>query len=328
MKVPAIFIVGKDDKITPPRKVEALYNLYKGTPKKYLIVEGEHHSEREPADINYAIAFIEANINFKYVSNSIVPFFPTNNLASNKLKKDYRKNQSNPNNTHQGGGLQGVSRGQGLDKIPLGSPMYQSERNNDYNHHQDENQNPLEKSGWDEFTDITSIGWHKTKMWGSEVGEKISHTWTNIFGGCGQIQTVDMHEEDAYDQGSGGNLRKPKFGPNKFKISVSEKVVGDTEGFDNIDEFARQKYPNHMVQSDYGRNMVQSDYGHYYQQDDLFEDSSKYRQGPNSPNEIMTQPHNRNDMNNSFVSDQTGSQNYYHNNNHQTNIMPPPGCQS
>jgi cephalosporin-C deacetylase-like acetyl esterase len=50
VKVPALFNVGDEDLITPNEKVFSIYKSYQGAPKKFLVVQGEHHTERDNGD--------------------------------------------------------------------------------------------------------------------------------------------------------------------------------------------------------------------------------------------------------------------------------------
>ena len=58
--------MGNEDKITPYEKVNNVYQLYKGKPKRFMIVDGEHHSERDNLELNFAVSFVESNISNTY----------------------------------------------------------------------------------------------------------------------------------------------------------------------------------------------------------------------------------------------------------------------
>jgi fermentation-respiration switch protein FrsA (DUF1100 family) len=48
--IPAVFIVGKDDKLVLPGRVKEIYDIYKG-PKYYHLVNGEHQNARSEDEI-------------------------------------------------------------------------------------------------------------------------------------------------------------------------------------------------------------------------------------------------------------------------------------
>lgn len=55
---PALFIIGKKDKLVAPKRVEQMYKLWGGRDKQITYSEGEHASEREPQLLEQAMAFI------------------------------------------------------------------------------------------------------------------------------------------------------------------------------------------------------------------------------------------------------------------------------
>ena len=50
-EAPCIFIVGKNDPLVPPERVNQIYEAYKGVPKEIMVIEGSHSSSRQLSDI-------------------------------------------------------------------------------------------------------------------------------------------------------------------------------------------------------------------------------------------------------------------------------------
>ena len=61
--VPGLFLVGKDDPLVLPSRVEEMFNAYQGKPKDMMIIEGTHSSGRSSSDIEKAFKKIEQVFN-------------------------------------------------------------------------------------------------------------------------------------------------------------------------------------------------------------------------------------------------------------------------
>lgn len=61
--VPALFMVGKDDRLVLPSRVEEMFTAYRGSPKDLMLVEGSHSSGRSQAEIEKAFTYIERLFN-------------------------------------------------------------------------------------------------------------------------------------------------------------------------------------------------------------------------------------------------------------------------
>lgn len=61
-KIPALFMVGREDIITPPGEVKVIYEKYGADSKEYFLIDGEHHETREDKDIDYGIKFVKKYI--------------------------------------------------------------------------------------------------------------------------------------------------------------------------------------------------------------------------------------------------------------------------
>lgn len=60
INVPCYFMVAEGDKLALPEKVKLLHDGYKGTPKKYVIIGGEHSSIRTDQEIERASEFLQS----------------------------------------------------------------------------------------------------------------------------------------------------------------------------------------------------------------------------------------------------------------------------
>lgn len=56
--VPCMFIVGKEDRLVYPRRVQEIFNAYLGKQKSILSSAGDHSSEREPHIIRQCFAYV------------------------------------------------------------------------------------------------------------------------------------------------------------------------------------------------------------------------------------------------------------------------------
>lgn len=56
--VPCVFIVGKEDRLVYPRRVQEIFNAYLGKQKSILSSSGDHSSEREQHIIRQCFAFV------------------------------------------------------------------------------------------------------------------------------------------------------------------------------------------------------------------------------------------------------------------------------
>ena len=83
---PALFIVAREDVITPECEVRKMYKKYKSEEKQFYLIDGEHHSSREWEEIEYGIEFMKKHIN-KVIVNK------RKSLASGiQLGQDFRIN--------------------------------------------------------------------------------------------------------------------------------------------------------------------------------------------------------------------------------------------
>ena len=103
--VPALFIVASDDVITPPQKVQSIFNMYNGAPKRLILVDGEHHTERAKFDLACSNAFVEENIGFVFERDSIEPDLnppplPISPKMSKKRDGDERMRSLERNSVH------------------------------------------------------------------------------------------------------------------------------------------------------------------------------------------------------------------------------------
>lgn len=62
-RLPALFMVGKEDIITPPDEVKKIHNKYGADSKEYYLIDGEHHETREDTNIEHGIQFVKSHIN-------------------------------------------------------------------------------------------------------------------------------------------------------------------------------------------------------------------------------------------------------------------------
>lgn len=185
VRVPAQFIVANDDKITPHEKVQSMYKIYKGNPKRFLIVEGEHHTERDKIDLNFSINFVEGNIGFRLEDReSYVP--PQPKAAKDRFKK------TNAANTNH---LNGVSRGQGLEKIP-GYKRNCSDSDSEEEGFWGKVGKGFKK-GWNNTVEGTSKGWGWTKEKWNDISDSfVNDVSPKLFGGCGCVDNVDTKNQD------------------------------------------------------------------------------------------------------------------------------------
>lgn len=58
IKLPAFFMVGKDDMLAKPVRVKELYDKYAGDDKQFFLIEGTHQSTRDQIVVKKAVAFI------------------------------------------------------------------------------------------------------------------------------------------------------------------------------------------------------------------------------------------------------------------------------
>ena len=263
IRVPAQFIVGNDDKITPNEKVQSMYQMYKGQPKRFLIVEGEHHTERDLMDLNFSINFVEGNIGFKLEDRESY-VAPQIKAAKDRFK---RPNVGNRN-------LQGVSEGRGgLEKVPGFK--------NDDSSSEDEGfwgkvGNSIKK-GWNEVVEGTDKGWDWTKeKWNNIATSVINDSNGKIFGGCGCVDNVDTKNQgesyfnrDSIDSNQTdhqgglpehtltqsiypGQLRSPAFTPNQ-DICVTERSHKNNQDRNNRISHIRSREKLDLDQSFMGR---------------------------------------------------------------------------
>jgi esterase/lipase len=58
IRLPAFFMVGKDDVLAKPVRVKELYDKYAGEEKQFFLIEGTHQSMRDQVVVKKAVAFI------------------------------------------------------------------------------------------------------------------------------------------------------------------------------------------------------------------------------------------------------------------------------
>ena len=71
IEIPAHFYVTKNDKIAVPKKVRNLFKEYKGTPKKFTLLEGEHNSVRMPEFYQNGAKFLREVLKTKGQQNRL-----------------------------------------------------------------------------------------------------------------------------------------------------------------------------------------------------------------------------------------------------------------
>ena len=220
-RVPAIFLVGRQDVITPPQMVQNLESIYGGQPKKFLIVDGEHHTERTNRDIEFAKMFIEDNITFKFKSDSVV----------NRTYQDSKNGLAEGiyvNHYHNSRYLNGVSSGRGTDIFNDESDYHPKRHSAHYDHYNNYNNSPsnyqrenINRSDtWEEFKKHTENAWDQTKSGFVDMGQGLS-SWTikvgkwfndvkdsHVFDGCKSCKTVEKGHEEVYELDENNNWKK------------------------------------------------------------------------------------------------------------------------
>jgi len=167
-----------------------MYQIYKGQPKRFLIVEGEHHTERDLIDLNFSINFVEGNIGFRLEDRESY-VAPQIKSAKDRFK---RPNVGNRN-------LQGVSQGRGgLEKVP----GFKNNQSDDSSSDSEEGfwgkVGNAFKKGWNEIEEGTSKGWQWTKeKWNNITNSVINENNGKLFGGCGCVDNVDYKNQDDRD---------------------------------------------------------------------------------------------------------------------------------
>ena len=64
--VPCMFIIGKNDKLVLPKRVQEIFKAYKGRVKQIVTSEGDHASSREEDVIEQGYSFITKQLNTQY----------------------------------------------------------------------------------------------------------------------------------------------------------------------------------------------------------------------------------------------------------------------
>ena len=62
LSIPALFVVAKEDKVTPLPKVRSLFEAYRGRKKEFRVVSGFHHTYRTDSEINEIVNYFK-NLN-------------------------------------------------------------------------------------------------------------------------------------------------------------------------------------------------------------------------------------------------------------------------
>lgn len=205
-----------------------------------MIVEGEHHTERDNLELNFSVSFVESNIKFKLEDReSYVP--PVKGALRFNMNDDReiytRFNTCNDPNFMQKKELGGVSRGDNLKAIPnfnnrSQGPQYFDQRmiteeDDDDGLHGNRNKGPgfweqvgdaLGKGidatadvlgkGWDYTVIGTVAGWEATKEGWNKMTDSLVDVRPRVFGSCGCVDNVDTRGQDdssSYYRSSNGS---------------------------------------------------------------------------------------------------------------------------
>lgn len=105
--VPCVFIIGEEDKLVLPKRVQEIFNVYAGKQKIIITSQGDHSSEREPHILSqcFKVLFHEIKKN-SYVGRQTILISPEyvdylNDPYLNSLAKDFLvKVETNIRNTN------------------------------------------------------------------------------------------------------------------------------------------------------------------------------------------------------------------------------------
>ena len=91
IKTSCLFIIGNEDKLVYPKRVEEMFHAYLGKTKSIIRSNGDHSSEREPYIINHCFQFIAKELNklkHHFDQNHVFDIKPTtNSLYDNKFNE-------------------------------------------------------------------------------------------------------------------------------------------------------------------------------------------------------------------------------------------------
>jgi hypothetical protein len=200
VKVPALFIVGDEDLITPNEKVFSIYKSYKGAPKKFLVVQGEHHTERANGDLTYAVSFVADNIGFVLDRSSWEP--DPGNLRFGDKAEGWKFNTVQDGNFGRKA-LEGVSKGEGLGKV-MNFSVGNAGQGVSWNRGSLGDQNDglssdvsdveiEEDHWWDKMKDGAKEGWKATKNGLDKFTTSLVEWGPNS---CGCVDNVDKDNQD------------------------------------------------------------------------------------------------------------------------------------